>query len=122
MTTLVDYSNCEVHVLADDLFDARALLDQLEDDVCAAACALLGVSEEDFEKGLWPFEDLTYDAHDRSFELDDCGVELRLTPEFLDYFWSRGFERVWLNHVDGYETSYLVGGPVGGTRSFRGVS
>jgi hypothetical protein len=60
-------------------------------------------------------DDVGYDYYDDSFEMCGCHVELRLTESVLAWLWSLGFKRGWLNHFDGTETYYYVGGSVEGT-------
>lgn len=50
--------------------------------------------------------DFHYDHYDSSLELDRCSPEFRLTPEHFDFIKGLGFERVWLNHTNGWETYY----------------
>ncbi len=66
-----------------------------------------------FEMGLadGAWDDWTADYYDESMELHLCPEDLRLTDEQQAKIWALGFKRCWLNHRDGFETSYTAALP-----------
>lgn len=91
---------------ADELFRARRQLEIIE-------CNLFDLIVERLGDVV---EDTSYDPGDESIELHEVQNTVRLTPEQLDGFWKLGFKRLWLNHLDGWETYYYQGGPTEGHR------
>jgi len=50
---------------ADDLFEAQAKAQNLEEKFCGIACEILGIDHNDLDS--WPFEDYRFDSYDASF-------------------------------------------------------
>ncbi len=57
------------------------------------------------QEGL-DFNRITCDEYDNSIEFYEVPNDVRLTPKALEFIKSEGFSLCWLNHVDGWETSY----------------
>lgn len=79
---------------ANELFLAHAKFKGLEEDLeDYIVQEVLGIPEEDYN---WPFEEITFDYYDSSFELKGCDDGLELSPEQRKKMWDIGFDRCWL--------------------------
>ena len=98
-------------ITAKEILDAYVKFLAAQAEFGEAAVEILGFDAE----GEWPYEDYRFDWHDCSFEFDGCLNSFRLTAEQVKAFADMGFERWWLNHLDGSETRYyrLDGGEWG---------
>jgi hypothetical protein len=92
---------------AQALFDAYRASVSLECEFYEQLASQLGAEEAP--------DDVGYDYYDGSFEMYGCPDSFRLSSNVLTWLWCLGFKRGWLNHYDGTETYYSVGGGDDGT-------
>jgi len=97
--------------IADRLFDAEIALAHADERFGDELSVWLGRKWWEPEPPL--LDDYYYDYYDRSFELTGCLDDLAMPPESLPAIWAAGFDRFWLNHLDGTETAYAKGSPSG---------
>jgi hypothetical protein len=92
---------------ADQLFAAHRAHERLRDSLIDKILSFFGGLEE------WPFEDLTHDSYDSSFELLGAKPGIAFTPEQQAELWSMGFLMCWICFQDGSEHYYSQqsGGP-----------
>lgn len=101
------------------LFAAQNDLLRMEDELSDCASRWVGVDPE--EDGLIPFERVTYDYYDRSFELKGAMDSLSLPVEAQRQAAELGFQRCWLCHLDGSETYYVFEDEGPGWKKPRGA-
>mgnify|MGYP001570703632 CR=1 FL=1 len=87
--------------LADRLFAGRTAEGELE--------ALL-------ERHGVPFEELGWDGYDFSLEVRDAPPDYRMPRDVQDVLFKVGFLKVYVNHIDKWETHYDVNGSAKGWR------
>jgi|SRR5579872_77036 len=90
------------------LFEAFAAYSKLDDDLYQTACFILGVDPLEA-----PFDDITHDYYDLSFELKGARDGLIFTPEQWQQFRDIGFACAWICHIDGSEQYYSIACPRG---------
>ena len=103
---------------ADHLFDARQSLSDMEHRLAETVARWVGCEPDDD----WPFDDVTHDYYDRSFELKEAGNDVALSVEAQREAEALGFQRCWLCHLDGSETYYVFASKTPGWKKARGAS
>jgi len=98
--------------LAQKYFDAYVASMSLEDDLNDALLEAVGINPG-IEGHPWPFEDITYDHYDGSFEFKKTRLDWKITPEQLKLCWKLGFSRCWICYVNGDEQYYTWDGYTG---------
>lgn len=83
---------------ADALFAAGIAksIQEIHLDDYLGAHGLLDISEED----------ITWDYYDRSIEFHGVINNFQLDTVRLKLLWAYGFERCWINYIDGTQTYY----------------
>jgi hypothetical protein len=61
-------------------------------------------------------QDYSWNWYDVSLELHGVASEVRLTPEGRQAMLDAGFAKIYVRHVDGWETHYSMDGDVAGWR------
>lgn len=90
--------------LATELFEVESRYNRLVSDLFDFVVHdVLGLAEDDFN---WPFEDITWDWYDLSFELKNCKPDFDLTPEQQKMMWEAGFFQCWLCYGNRGEEGY----------------
>lgn len=56
------------------------------------------------------FERLSWDSYDCSLEIKEVPVHYRLSSEAQEVIHQAGFSKVYVNHIDGWETHYSFSG------------
>lgn len=90
--------------LARVFFDANDAARDAQHDLDGALFASIGVADGSDA----PFDDITYDDYDSSFEFKNVAVGWAPTTEMLSAWWALGFGRCWLCYVDGTEKYYAA--------------
>lgn len=81
--------------LADRLFDAHRVIGRAE-----------GELYEELERLGVPVDDLGWDDYDESVELLGVAADYRLSVDAQRFLYEAGFQKVYVNHVDKWETHY----------------
>ncbi len=74
------------------------------------------------EFGFGQYAKMSGDDYDNSLEFYGVNPDARLSREALEFIWSEGFSRLWLNHTDDIETSYRANGKYQGWRKRKDYS
>lgn len=85
------------------LFQAERTYTMLDSELYDQVIRIFGIDAE----RQWPFEDITNDYYDSSFEIKLAQPELDPTEEQRKEFWALGFERFWICYVDGTEKHWV---------------
>lgn len=57
--------------------------------------------------GVDSYDTIGWDHYDSSLELYKCPPDMRLSPKALEYvFETHGFQKIYVNHTDDWETHY----------------
>lgn len=91
----------------DEMFSSQSRYLDLEDQISDAIASVLGF---DWAHTGIPAKDIKFDGYDRSFELTDVWDDLVISPEQCQKLFDMGFQRFWLNHLNGEETIYWKNG------------
>lgn len=67
------------------------------------------------ESGI-EFDHLGWDSYDNSLEIHGVAVDFRCSSEQLKLVWNMGFTKLYVNHIDKWETHYRVEGSTKGWR------
>jgi len=86
---------------ADDLFETDQKSNMLDDKLWDIVLEAIGRCIH-----CCPFENITYDWYDYSFELKGSTNSLSFSEEAQKKFWEIGFNQAWICHKDGDETFY----------------
>lgn len=102
---------------ASRIFQAKDAWSNMESELFNAILIQFDLDPIDPEQiSKAPFEDITTDSYDASFELKDAAPGTVFTSEQLNTFWSWGFSRVWICYSSGPELEryyYSNGVPAG---------
>ena len=85
---------------ADELFEATAMWQKRDFELWDKLIDIMGFNNLEKE---YPFEDVSYDLYDYSFEFKKMDVGVHLTPAQIQAFKELGFKRLWVCHKDGTE-------------------
>lgn len=80
--------------IANILYEAQGAESQLEDSL--------------FQAGVTDFDRLSWDHYDNSLEIYGVAPSLRLSPEAQRVISDAGFSKVYVNHIDKWETHYSL--------------
>lgn len=79
----------------------------------------------EIEEGLWEneptgfdFQTIRTDNYDSSIEIDGVPADYRLTQDQSDWLKKCGFDKIYVNHTDGWETHYSPGSTNGWRRRY----
>lgn len=81
--------------------------------------AMDNVEDKLLEFGCSEFEKLGTDNYDSSLEIYGAANEIRLSEEAQQYIVGLGFAKVYVNHLDGWETHYSFYGKIIPVRGWR---
>jgi hypothetical protein len=74
----------------------------LKDKVCDALISVFGIDPD----GDLPFDDITFDEYDSSFEFKQCNMDFNPSEDLVQKSLDLGFYCCWLCYIDGTEKSY----------------
>ena len=96
-------SFAEAGTIADEIHCATSLKSLLYDDIYSRINVLLGGNDS----GRSMFDDITTDWYDNSLELKGVIDGTEIKPEVIQAIYEMGFDRFWVNFIDGSEKYFF---------------